>query len=297
MVLLKGSEILKNTPPRKHVRNLLVLTLGSFIVVSSLFMFILPNQLLPGGAMGLAVLFNHYFPALPLGVYLFLIDIPLVIWAYRQLNLRFVLYTVYVMVIQIIMLLTLDGFFPVYQKDVLLACLFGGVIAGIGIGIIVKAHGSGGGMDVVGIILKQKIDISVGSVILVGNVVIVFIAALVFGFERGMYTMVSLYVTSYVFNQILEGFNRKRNAMIISAKGLEISQMLLYRLGRGVTTLKGEGSYSHTEKDILFCVVSRFEITSLKEIVHTVDPEAFVLITEASEVMGRFKSKSMLPHF
>lgn len=296
MVVLKESEIFKNTPPIKHIRNLLLLTLGSFIVVASFYIFISPNQLLPGGAMGLAVLINYYFPVLPIGVYLLLINIPLMNWAYRQLNLRFVLYTIYAMLIQVTMLLTLEDFFPVYQKDVLLACLFGGVIAGIGIGINVKAHGSGGGMDVVGVILKQKMDISVGSVIFVGNVVIVFIAALVFGLERGMYTMVSLYATSYVFNQILEGFNRKRNAMIITNKGSEISQMLLHNLGRGVTMLKGEGSYSHTDKDVLFCVVSRFEITSLKEIVRTADPGAFVMISETSEVMGRFRSKSVLPH-
>ncbi len=296
MVVLKGSKFFKNTPPGKHVRNLLILILGSFIGVAGFYIFIVPNDLLAGGVWGLAILCNHFFPLLPMGIYVLLINIPLMIWAHRQLNLRFVVYTLFTMAIQITMLLTLEDFFPVYQKDVLLSCLFGGLIIGIAIGLIVKAHGSGGGMDIVGIILKQKWDVSVSSVIFIGNIVVVLAAALVFGLERGMYTMVSIYVTSYVFNQILEGFNRKRNAMIITTKGEEISQMLLHNLGRGVTMLKGEGGYSHADKHILFCVVSRFEISSLKEIVRTADPGAFVMISETSEVMGRFKSKPVLPH-
>jgi len=173
-------------------------------------------------------------------------------------------------------------------------CLFGGLLVGVGAGLVVKYHGSGGGMDIVGIILKSKYDVSVGTVSLLFNAVVVTCAAFIFGFEPAMYTLVNIFVSSNVFTQVLEGLNRKRNMMIVSEKGAEIARRLMNEVGRGVTIIKGEGGYTHRGKDVLFCVVSRFELAAIKEIISSIDPDAFVCINETYEVMGKFPGRAPL---
>ncbi|MGI5892269.1 MAG: YitT family protein [Bacillota bacterium] len=287
---------MSKTPVKNHIRYILFMIGGSLIYVAGYCMFIHPNDLLAGGVYGISAVL-HYFTPIPIAAYLVILNVPLLLWAWKQLNLRFSIYTVFVIALQSIALFVLQPFFPTYIANPLLACIFGGVLAGLGAGIIVRYHGSGGGLDIIGIILNQRTDISIGTIFLIGNIIIVGLAAFIFGFEKAMYTMVSLYITSHVFNSVLEGFNSKRNVMIISTEGQAIADRLLVDLGRGVTMLEGEGGYSHTRKDVLFCVVSRFELSSLKDIIKGIDEHAFVCINETYEVMGLFprRGKSNLP--
>ena len=282
------------TPLKKHVRNIFFMIVGSFIVCSGFSIFISPNSFLAGGVWGISAIIHHYANGLPMGVYLAMLNIPLIIWGWNKLNLRFAVYTVFVILLQSSLLVVMPFYLQplVYTTNPLLACIFGGLLIGLGSGLIVKYHGSGGGMDIVGIILKTRFDISVGTILLTANATVVFCAAFVFGFEPAMYTMVNLFISSQVFTQVLEGFNRKRNMMIISEKGADIAQKLIRELGRGVTIIKGEGGYTHRSKDVLFCVVSRFELSALKEIIAQMDPNAFVCINETYEVMGRFDKRA-----
>lgn len=284
---------MQHTLALRHFRNFFFMTTGSFIAATSYLIFIEPNNLLAGGVWGVCAIIQRFLPQIPFGAYLIIFNIPLFIWAYKELSLNFTLYTLFVMILESALLILFDGHLPCYTNDPLLACIFGGLLGGLGGGLIVSYHGSGGGMDIVGIILKKKSDISIGTVSLIGNIVVITLAAFFFGFERGMYTMVSLYVSAYVFNKMLEGWNRKRNVMIVTEKGKEVSERLISNLGRGVTIIKGEGAYSHKEKEILFCVVNRFELPILKEIIRAADPESFVWINETYEVMGRFPTKGM----
>lgn len=282
----------RKTPFIKHVRNILFMILGSLIVCGGFSIFITPNNFLSGGVWGIAAVIRHYVGGFPMGVYLVILNIPLIVWGWNKLYLRFAVYTVFVILLQSALLVIMPPFLPVYTDNLLLACIFGGLMIGIGCGLVVKYHGSGGGTDIVGIILKSKYDISVGTVSLFSNAIIVTCAAFVFGFEPAMYTMVNLFVTSQVFTQVLEGFNRKRNMMIVSEKGGDIAHKLMAELGRGVTIIKGEGGYTHRSKDVLFCVVSRFELSALKEIIANEDPNAFVCINETYEVFGRFAKRT-----
>ena len=281
-------------PLKKHLRNLLMMLIGSLIVVAGFTIFITPNDLLSGGVWGVAAILSHYLPQLPIAVFLVILNIPLLIWGWSQLSRRFALYTVYVILLQSALLLIAPDILPEYTKDPLLSCLFGGLLVGVGGGLIVKYHGSGGGSDIIGIILKGKYDISVGTVSLCFNAVIVLAAGVVFGFELAMYTMVELFVASNVFTQMLEGLNRRRNMMIVTTKGAQIAARMLRELGRGVTMMQGEGGYTHNRKDVLFCVLSRFELSAAKEIIHEVDENAFVCINQTYEVMGRFPRKAMV---
>jgi uncharacterized membrane-anchored protein YitT (DUF2179 family) len=290
----KTTAAVHKTPLKKHARNIFFMIIGSLIVCSGFSIFITPNSFLSGGVWGIAAVIQHYLRIMPMGVYLVIMNVPLIIWGWNKLNLRFAAYTVFTILLQSALLMVMPPHLPTYTANPLLACIFGGLMIGAGAGLVVRYHGSGGGTDIIGIILKSRYDISVGTVSLFSNAVIVTCAAFVFGFEPAMYTMVNLFVSSQVFTQVLEGFNRKRNMMIVSEKGEQIAQKLMRELGRGVTIIKGEGAYTHRGKDVLFCVVSRFELAALKEIIANEDASAFVCINETYEVMGSFAKKSTL---
>lgn len=284
---------MRETPVKKHFLNLAMMTFGSVVVSAAVCMFYSPNNLLSGGIWGLAMLSNHLWPAVATGIFIFLYNVPLMIWGAYELELRFVVYSIYTIIIQSSLMLFMPDIMPQYSSDPLLACIFGGVLVGFGAGWIIRYHGSGGGLDIVGLILKKKIDVSVGNVILAFNAVIVSCAAFIFGFEEAMYTMVSLFITSVVFNKVIQGSKPKRSVMIITEKGPEISEIIMQKMGRGVTIWKAEGAYSHHAKDVLICVISRYEVPRIKELIQNADAQAFVSISEATEIMGSFKNISM----
>ncbi len=289
--LKKSGGLFLNTPWNKHILYIGLITLASLIDVIAYIIFVQANTFLPGGIWGIAAIFRYFWGGIPFGVYLLTLNTPLLIWGWRQMDLRFAVYTLFAMILQSVLLIVLEPFLPVYQSNLLLACIFGGALTGLGAGILVRFHASGGGIDIVGLIMKKKYDISVGAVSFGANVVIVSIAALLFGVEKAMYTIVFLFIVSAVFDKVLEGFNSKRNVMVISLKGEELAKHFMEELGRGVTLIKGRGGYSHEEKDVLICVVSRFELIALKEIIKKIDPDAFAFINDVHDVMGLFPRK------
>lgn len=281
----------KKIPVKKHLRNLAIILLGVLIDCVGYLIYLSPNDILAGGVWGVAAIVHHFIDVLPMGAYVAILNVPLLVWGWNKLNLRFALYTIFVIGLQTVLLIILVPYLPTYQVNPLLACIFGGLLCGLGPGLIVKFHGSVGGTDIVGIILHSKYDISVGSISLIIKVVIVTTAGFIFDFELAMYTMVSLFISAKVFNQVLEGINRKRNMMIVTNEGRQIAEKLMFEIGRGVTIMKGEGGYTHQPRDVLYCVVSRFELPAIKEMVIELDPHAFVCINESYEVMGRFNKK------
>lgn len=284
----------KKYPPKKHIRNLAIIVLATFIDCAGYIIFIKPNDVLAGGLWGIAAIINHFFDAIPMGVYVAALNIPLLIWGWNKLSLRFALYTIFAIVLQSYLLVFLLPYLPSYTANPLLACLFGGLLSGAGAGLVVRYHGSGGGTDIIGIILHDKYDMSVSSVSLVIKIFVVTLGAFIFGFEPALYTIVYMTVTAATFTKVLEGVNRKRNMMIVTSKGQLMADRLVSEIGRGVTLMKGVGGYSHQERDVLFCVVSRFELSPIKDLVQEVDPHAFVCINETYEVMGSFPKKP--PH-
>ena len=279
-------------PLKKHVRNIVMMILGSLINVTGYAIFISANNLLAGGVWGLAGIINHFVPAVPMAVFIIVLNVPLLLWGWNKINTRFALYTVFCVALQSVLLLFAPDILPNYVNDPILACIFGGLLIGIGGGIVVRYHGSGGGSDIVGIILKSKYDISVGTIGLAVNAAVVLLAGFIYGFEPAMYTMVELYVTSVAFSQVLEGMNSKRNMTIVTEKGELLTQRLLYEFGRGVTVIHGEGGFTHRPKQVLLLVLSRFEMSAVKEIIAECDPQAFVCVNQTYEVLGRFARKA-----
>ncbi|MBQ6536337.1 MAG: YitT family protein [Firmicutes bacterium] len=282
----------KKYPLKKHIRNICLMTLGSLISVAGYSIFISANNLLAGGVWGIAGIINHFVPAVPVAVFIIALNLPLLLWGWNKINIRFALYTVFCVGLQSILLLFAPNVLPHYTNDPIMACIFGGLLIGAGSGLVVRYHGSGGGSEIIGIILKDKYDVSVGTIGLVINAFVVLLAGFIYGFEPAMYTMVELYVSSVAFGQVIEGLNRKRNMIIITEKGDELTHRLLFECGRGVTVIRGEGGFTHREKQVLLLVLSRFEMSAVKEIIADTDPTAFVCVNQTYEVLGRFVKKT-----
>lgn len=178
-------------------------------------------------------------------------------------------------------------YIPTPNIDIFLASVFSGVISGLGSGIFFKSGASAGGTDIISMIMKKKRNLSVGTVSFVCNLAVLSLSLILFDLKIALYTSISMWVSGKITDQVIEGLNRNKAVTIVSEKNIEISERIMKELNRGVTLLEGFGAYSKSEKKVVNCVVSHFEIVKLKELVFEVDPNAFMFFTETTEVSGK----------
>ncbi|HHT64057.1 MAG: YitT family protein [Bacillota bacterium] len=276
---------------KQTILDLVLIMLGSVFAALALNVFIIPNNLVSGGINGLAIITN-YLIGWSVGLLIFLYNIPIMIWARKELNPRFIIYTIIAVILQSVFLIYINP--ASYTNDVLLASIMGGILLGVGGGIIIRQYGSTGGVDVIAIVLRKRLGISIGTVSSITNIIIISLAAFIYGLEPAMYTIISILVCGFAMDLVQEGLNKKHTAMIVSDKSQEIKEAIMFRLNRGVTLMHGKGGFEKTEKDIIFCVVNQFELAGLKELVLTIDNNAFMTISETAEVLGRFSKNSFL---
>ncbi len=261
--------------------------LGCLISSSSINLFLVPNHLLSGGITGIAIIF-YYLAELPIGIQMLLYNLPLFFAAYRTLGKP---YTVDIAFGTVLFSLCVDAtrFLSAYAPvpDTMLAAIFGGVFNGIGYGIIFRMNGSSGGFDIVAAIVKKYYSLNMGSVIFAFNCVIMCIAAALFGMMPAMYTLVSMFMNSAVTDKVVAGLNHRKVVLIISDHIQAISEGILVEVGRGVTFLHGQGAFTRKERNVLFVVVSLTQIGKIKLIADAIDPQAFMIVLSANEVMGR----------
>lgn len=276
---------------KQSILDIFLIILGSVFIALSFNVFIIPNNLVSGGVGGLAIITN-YFTDWSVGLLIFLYNIPIMIWARKSLNSRFIIYTIIAVALQSTFLnyITPES----YANDILLASIFGGILLGVGAGIIIRQYGSSGGVDVIAIVLRKKLGISIGTVSSIANLMVISLAALIFGLEPAMYSIISLLVMGLAIDLVQEGLNKKHTAMIVSNQSQEIKEAIMFQLHRGVTLVHGAGGFANTEKDVIFCVVNQFELARLKELVTAIDNNAFMTFSETTEVLGRFSEHSFL---
>lgn len=264
-----------------------IIFLASILLGFAYNMFLIPHSILSGGVAGIAMMLGIKTP-INSGIIMFALNIPIFIAGYIYLGKRFIVYSIFSVTITSVAM----QFIPLqsFVTDLLLASIFGGVIAGIAIGLIFKAGGSTGGFDIIGMIITKKRDLSLGNFFFTLNAIIIFFAGFLFGWDLALYTMLSIFATSRVIDSI-HTQHVKLTIMIISAKGEEIRDQLLAKLYRGITILDGEGAYSKEPRKVLISVITRYELPEVKAIVKETDPKAFVNITETVEVMGFFVRK------
>jgi uncharacterized membrane-anchored protein YitT (DUF2179 family) len=258
---------------------------GSVILAVGMNMFMIPNMLAPGGVSGLAVVLYHLF-RLPVGATIILLNIPLFIVGYLVLGPRVVIQSLLGTFLFSIAVEATAPYLPAATDDLLLASVYGGVVMGIGVGLVFRFRGSTGGTGLLSLILAKAKGISPGQAMLWGDLVVLAAAVFVFGSEAAMYAAVALFVSVKVIDGILEGLGLAKSVIIITKSGEAINEKLLYELGRGVTWLEGHGGYTGQSREVLLCVVTRQQIATLKTIIRNIDPDAFVIIGNATEVHG-----------
>ena len=266
--------------------------IGSLIFAAGLEFFLIPNNILDGGVIGLSIIARHY-TGLPLGVFIFLFNIPFLFLGYKQIGRGFSVASVFGIIILSVATSYLQKFSPLIT-DPFLACVFGGIILGIGVGLVIRNGGTLDGSEMFSIYATKKLPISVGEMVLGINVIIFIASGFVFSWEAALYSMISYFIASKVMDIVIEGLNDSKSVMIISSNYQVISQEIQDRLGRGVTLLHGEGGYTGHETKIIFCVITRIEESKLKKIVFKNDRDAFLSIGTVSEVSGgNFKKKDI----
>ncbi len=267
------------------LNKIFFLTLGPFIAAFALEIFLVPNNIIDGGIVGVSII-TSYLTKINLGLLVFVINIPFFFLAFNKIGKKFVVQTFYA----IGMLSLFLNFFNTHQHpvshDLLLSTVFGGIILGTGVGLVLKHEGSLDGTEIMSLVLSKKFGFSVGEWIMTFNIFIYGASGLVFGWNKAMYAVLTYFIAYRVIDVVLEGLNSAKSIEIISDKGYEIGQELLERLDIGVTYLKGIGAYSGKEKNIIYCVISRLELAKLKQIIKEIDPRAFIAIVDVHEAYG-----------
>lgn len=265
--------------------NLFLISIGSVLCAMAIKGILVPKQFLAGGLTGLSLLLHYVFSSLPVGVIYFILNIPLFVIGWMFVGRRFFLYSVAgVLIFSAVMLWP----FPVLPiKDMILSALSAGIITGVGSGIILKSFGSAGGLDILTVILFKKFSIRPGNFILAFNSILMLAAALRIPPEMVLYTLIFLFVSTHFMNIVLIGLSQRKSLMIISPQWEEISRQIMDRLQRGVTVVRGQGGYTGQKMHILYSVITFTELSRFKEMIHKIDPEAFVVVTDTLEVMGK----------
>lgn len=262
-----------------------VILIASVVLGWAFNMFLLPHEVLTGGVSGIAMILGLLLPV-NTGIWIVLLNIPILIVGWMKLGKLFIANSLLSVLVTSIAML----YIPVrgITDDALLSSVFGGVISGLAIGLIIRFYGSTGGFDVISLLLNRKKDVSIGGILFVLNSIVVFISGFVFSWELAMYTMASIYITGIVIDRI-HTRHVKLSLMVITSKEEEMKQELLGSLLRGITVMEGEGAFSKEKRKILFTVITRYELSHVKDIVKKVDPNAFVNIGETLEIIGNFR--------
>ncbi|AZN43406.1 YitT family protein [Paenibacillus albus] len=272
--------------------RIVFLTIGAALVAVALEIFLVPNNIIDGGIVGISIIVSH-LTGLPLGIFLFLLNLPFLIIGYKQIGKTFALSTLYGVVVMSVGTTLLH---PVkaLTYSTFLAPVIGGVILGIGVGLVIRFGGSLDGTEIIAILFTKKTPFSVGEIVMFFNLFILGSAGFVFSWDSAMYSLIAYYIAFKVIDVTLEGIDQSKSVWIISQEWKEIGDAIISRLGRGVTYLHGEGAFSGGSKRVIFCVITRLEEAKMKSIVQELDPTAFLAVGNIHDVKGgRFKKRAI----
>lgn len=272
----------------RHIKSILTIIFGAAIYAFGLTYFVVPHHLFEGGATGITLI-TYYLFNIPISVMNLIINIPLFILAWKIFGAK----TLYSSLLGTISLSIWLAFFEKIplsfnlEGDLVIVALVAGVLLGLGLGIIFNAGGTTGGTDIVARILNKYTNISVGKLLFALDFLILMLILIIFQDLRLVtYTLLFDFIVSRVIDLIGEGGYAGKGFMIITQKPMEVADKINEDLGRGVTFISGQGYYSQKDLKIIYCIVARNEMIKMKELIHTIDPKAFITITEAHEILG-----------
>ena len=260
-------------------RTIFFIILGDLICSFAVVKFLIPAGLLSGGLGGIGLMIE-YLTGLPTGISVFILNLPMMIVGAFFLNKKFMTYA-FLSTFNYSFILVAMRHIPIDFKldNNMLYAIFGGFINGLGMGILFKHGACQGGLDILATIFKTKLNVNIGSSLMAINAIIIGIASYIFSLERGLLTIVSMYVAYKMLDT--------KQIMIVTSKQREVTDRILSDLHRGVTLLHGEGAFTHKQQNVVYCIVSTRQVVTIKRILDEVDPTAFLIISEAYEVKGR----------
>ena len=270
--------------------QLLWLTLGAIIVAFALESFMFPHKIFDGGVIGVAMMLSYLTHA-QLGLLIFIINMPFLVLAFHELRIRFVLQTFYA--VSVLSVATNMFHWEIATQDSLLAPVFGGIILGTGVGLVLKNNASLDGTEIMSINLSQKFSfMTVGQFLMGFNLFIYMVAGVMFGWDKAMYSILTYFIASRTIDVVMEGFNSSKAVRIVSQNYKEIGKAIMKEFDVSVTYIRSRGGYSGLDNVIIFCVISRLEMAKLKQLIKDIDPKAFLVIENVHEVEGvRVKKK------
>lgn len=271
---------------KSELKNYLMIMVGITILAIGINVYYSPQHLVTGGISGLAIILDYVFK-IPLWLTNIIVNIPLFVVGIKIKGMDFAKKSIFGAA-YVSVALWYTSFIPKVQADLLIASVFGGLFVGAGVGLVLRSSGSTGGTDLLAIIIKHYLKkIPINQIMMCIDGMIVLVGLFVFGVEKAMYALISIFIVSKVVNTLVEGVNYSKQVHIISEKSDEIAQELMKHLNRGITSINGKGVYTGKNKDILYIVCSTEELIDLQRIVREVDKEAFIIINDVREVVGR----------
>lgn len=269
------------------IKRMVWITVGSAVFALGFDIFLMPHQFGAGGVSGLAVIINAFVPFLSVGVISLIVNIPLFIAGYRTIGRKFFWGSLAGMLISSV-LIDAFAFLPIISTEPLLGAIFGGLLVGGGCGIVFMQGASTGGVDIAARLLKRKfLELPIGKLMLMVDMCIAILTGIAFrDLNKVLYCIVALFVCSEATDAVVYRLDYSYAAIIITDLDASVRDAIDEKLERGCTYLKGEGSYTHQEKNVIFCAIKRQQIAELKEIVMNVDPNAFLVLQEAHQVLG-----------
>ena len=265
--------------------NAFFIQVGAILAAFALERFLVPNRILDGGVVGIAIIVS-YLAALPLGALVFAFNLPFLALSLKLIGKRFLFLALYAVASFSVWVSILEPA-GLITNDLFLCTVFGGIILGAGVGLIIRNGGCLDGTEIVSIILTSRIPFSIGELVMGFNVLIFSAAGIVFGLERALYSVAAYLIAYKAIDLVVEGIDQSKAIFIVSDKSEAISRLLFERLKAGITIFRGMGGYSKADRDIIYVIVRRLEISKIKNAVRAVDEDAFITIHNVHEVIGK----------
>lgn len=273
----------------KFLYRILMIVIGSGFAASAIELFLIPNQIIDGGIIGISLILNYLTP-LSFATLVIILNLPFVYFGYKQIGKSFAVST-FIAIISLAGIESLLHDIAPFTDQSILATVFGGLTLGIGVGLVIRHGGSMDGTEILSILITKKMPFSIGEFVMFTNVFIFATAGFVFGWEQAMYSMMTYYIAFKTIDTVIQGLDETKAVIIVSDLYDDISSAILNRLGRGTTMLKGRGGFTDHDKEVIYVVITRLEVTKLKNIVNEIDHNAFITIMTTQETRGaRFKS-------
>jgi uncharacterized membrane-anchored protein YitT (DUF2179 family) len=273
----------------KHLRLFFIINLGACMDAAGFYYFLAPNQIAPGGINGLALVIKQYFPSMPLGLLVLIMSLILLLLGTLTIGTVFGTQTVYCSLAIPLMIWVMEHYFPIYNPlstDVLIQLIFGVLISGTGIAILLNQNASTGGTDVLARILYKYHHIDMGKGLLLIDFFITIAAVNVFGLEKGMYAILGILLYGFIIDYVIEGLNVSNHVTIITTNSTIIKDFIINELGRGATLYMARGAFTATEKEVVVTIMNRREFIRLKNFIKENAPQSFVSVQKIHEVTG-----------